>query len=81
MTERFAALRSTVLPRLDFRNRRNPRCPHCGFECSVSNQEWFHLYEEGEHDVECPMCDLGFTVSVHVSFSFNTDEQEDYDEE
>ena len=55
----------------------SPRCPHCGTECSVSENEWWKLYEEGEHEVSCPHCDGDFSVSTRVSYSFSTDEQED----
>ena len=55
----------------------SPRCPHCGTECSVSDNEWWKLYEEGEHEVCCPHCDEDFSVSTRESHSFSTDEQED----
>jgi hypothetical protein len=63
----------------DFRFEKEPRCPHCGHVCSVSDNEWWFLYEEGEHEVECPsaLCERTFTVSVHVSYSYSTDEQEE----
>jgi len=63
---------------MDFRYEKNPRCPHCGNECDISVNEWWRLYEEGEHEVECPsiLCERPFTVSTHVSHSFSTDEQD-----
>lgn len=54
-----------------------PKCPHCGEVCDVSDNEWWRLYEEGEHEVTCPHCDGDFTVSTSVSYSFSTDEQPD----
>jgi hypothetical protein len=64
---------------LDFRYEAHPKCPHCGHVCDVSDNEWWHLYQEGEHEVECPssLCELPFTVSTYVRYSFSTDEQED----
>lgn len=61
----------------DFSYEKNPRCPHCGETCRIEDQEWWHLFDEGEHEVECPHCDLQFTVSTRVTHHFSTDEQED----
>lgn len=61
----------------DFRYNKEPICPHCGHECRIDSNEWYQLYEEGEQDVECPLCDAQFTVSTHVEYRFSTDEQED----
>ncbi len=52
-----------------------PKCPHCGEVCDVSENDWWKLYEEGEHEVCCPHCDGDFTVSTRVSYSFSTDDQ------
>lgn len=62
----------------DFRWEKHPRCPHCGATCDIDRNDWYHLYEEGEHEVECPLCDLPFAVSTHVEFTFSTDEQGDF---
>lgn len=61
---------------MDFRWERNPVCPHCRHVCSVHDEEWWHLYDEGEHDVECPICEHAFVVSTSVEYRFCTDEQE-----
>lgn len=58
-----------------------PKCPHCGHVCDISEESWYRLYEEGEHQVACPSCDGDFTVSTRVSYSFSTDEQNEDDEE
>lgn len=58
-----------------------PKCPHCGRECDISDNDWWRLYEEGEHEVECPHCEGDFTVSTSVSYSFDTSEQEGIDDE
>lgn len=79
MTDKFRALRACAdtLERLEFFARDHPKCPHCGHDCHVSDNEWWRLYEEGEHEVTCPSCDEDFTVSTRVSFSFSTDQQEE----
>lgn len=54
-----------------------PKCPHCDHVCDINKLEWWGLYDsqEGEHEVECPMCDKGFVVKVTCEFSFSTDDQ------
>lgn len=73
--DRLAALNAGQS--VDFWRRDNPKCPHCGEVFSVSKNELWSLYEEGEHDVDCGDCGLNFMVSTHVTFSFSTNEQED----
>jgi uncharacterized Zn-finger protein len=79
--DKFSALKRAKVSephfRADFWGNSNPRCPHCGEVCDVSENEWWKLYEEGEHEVTCPHCEGDFTVSTRVSYSFSTDEQED----
>lgn len=83
-TEPYAALKRAkedepYLPS-DYWRRDQPRCPHCGTECDVSDNDWWRLYAEGEHEVSCPHCNGDFTVSTQVSYSFSTDNQEDHDD-
>jgi DNA-directed RNA polymerase subunit RPC12/RpoP len=85
MSERFQALKKAreeerYFP-TDFWGASQPKCPHCGKECGISDNEWWRLYEEGEHEVECPHCEGEFTVSTSVSYSFDTSQQEDADDE
>lgn len=75
MTEKYKALRKGEW--LDFWGNENPKCPHCGVTSDVGDNEWYKLYEEGEHEVTCPSCDEDFIVSTHVVHSFSTDEQEE----
>lgn len=62
----------------DFSYTDAPKCPHCGDDYDISNNETWRLYEEGEHDVTCPSCDKDFSVSAHVTYAFSTDTQADY---
>ena len=75
MSKLFKALREG--DRLDFFGNDSPKCPHCGIECDVSANDWWQLYEEGEHEVSCPSCDNDFFVSTHVHHFFSTDTQEE----
>jgi transposase-like protein len=75
-TEPFAALKAEPASSLEFWGNKKPRCPHCGESHSVSENEWWRLYEEGEHEVTCPDCDGDFTVSTSVTYSFSTEQQE-----
>lgn len=79
-TEKFAALKRAreedgIYPD-EYWAASAPKCPHCGEVCSVSKNEWWKLYEEGEHEVTCPSCDGDFSVRTSVSYSFSTDEQD-----
>ena len=79
MTDKeFKALRQSETNNSDyeFRGNKSPKCPHCGKYCDISEYEWYDLYEEGEHEKECPSCDREFSISTHVKYTFNTDEQE-----
>lgn len=79
MTE-FAALKAaqaTGRDWWDYSGNDDPKCPHCGETCYIPENEWWDLYEEGEHTKECPHCDGEFTISTRVSHSFSTDQQED----
>lgn len=79
--ERFSALKAALavdrhLPE-GYWGADHPKCPHCGTVCDISDNDWWKLYEEGEHEVSCPSCGDDFTVSTRVSYSFSTDTQED----
>lgn len=65
----------------DFSRNDYPKCPHCGDGYSIEENESWELYDEGDQEVECPACDMSFTVAVHVSYRFSTDEQEEEDDE
>ena len=85
MSEKFQALKKAregerYLPS-DFWGKRQPKCPHCGEECEVHENEWREIYEEGEHEVECPHCEGEFIVSTRVSYSFDTSEQDGMDDD
>lgn len=75
MVERLAALKDAT-DSLEFWGNKAPKCPHCGHECDIGRNEWWRIYEEGRHDVTCPMCDHDFTVSTRVGYTFCTDVQE-----
>ena len=83
MTDKFKALKSCAgaLERLKFFGCDHPKCPHCGHDCDISENGWWRLYDEGEHEVTCPSCNNEFTVGVRVSYSFSTDQQDDDEED
>ena len=74
----FQALQNCTdaVERLKFRGNDNPKCPHCGETIDVAQHEQWELYDEGEHDMECPHCEREFVVSTNITYSFSTDEQE-----
>jgi uncharacterized protein with PIN domain len=76
MTEKLSALNAGGW--FDFSMNRQPRCPHCGSDFDITDNEAWHLFDQNEtHTVECPVCDLPFYVNSHAVWSFSTDEQED----
>jgi uncharacterized C2H2 Zn-finger protein len=80
MTKRLEALK-VADHSLDFWGLKQPKCPHCGHEYDIQDHEKWCLYEEGEHDIECPRCDHEYRVSVSVTFSYSTDDQDDDEED
>lgn len=57
---------------LAFTHNEKPKCPHCGY-VFIDLTDYGEIYEDGEHELECPDCDLTFDVSTHVEVSFSTD--------
>lgn len=76
MTEKFAALKAGRS--LEFSANSSPKCPHCGDDFDITNNEAWFLYDDNEtHTVECRRCENEFQVNSHARWSFSTDEQED----
>ncbi|MBR1738310.1 MAG: hypothetical protein IJ736_15110 [Firmicutes bacterium] len=49
-------------------------CPHCGY---ADPTEWGfedfpEIYEDGEHEVECPECEKKFVLETHISYFYKT---------
>lgn len=60
------------------------RCPKCKSTIHVYNSEMYDLYNEGEHEVSCDVCDATFVVSTRVTYTFESPEllsQEDSDDQ
>lgn len=75
----FAALKSGGF--IEFWGNDYPKCPHCGHVCNIEDMEAWHLYAEGDHELECPSCDGQFTVSVAAKYLFSTCDQDALDDE
>lgn len=57
---------------------KNIICPHCNYVYDIDKNESYHLY--GTDDIEeltCGECEKQFFVKVNVSYSFETDIDED----
>jgi hypothetical protein len=76
MANRLAALKASE-DSMEFWGNEDPKCPHCGDDFDVSENEAWEVYGEGEHELTCPSCDLDFTVETRVSYSFSTEDQPD----
>lgn len=53
-------------------------CPWCGEIYEIEDE--FDLYDDGEHECQCPSCNKKFTVDTNVSYTFSTTRQEVEDE-
>lgn len=67
---------SSISGRMAFQYNKDPICPHCGNICEINDCELWYLYEEGDHEVNCPDCGFDFMVCSQASWRFSTDEQE-----
>jgi DNA-directed RNA polymerase subunit RPC12/RpoP len=47
------------------------RCPSCNYSIDLRD-DFYELYEEGEHEIYCLRCDYEFTVSTMVSYTFTS---------
>jgi len=62
---------------LEFWANSKPKCPHCGDDFDIQDNEAWFLYDENDsHDVECPSCNQDFLVNSSASWSFDTSEQD-----
>jgi hypothetical protein len=76
MSKKFAALQASHF--IEFVANTMPKCPHCGEDYNIrENEAWFLYSEDGPHEVDCDGCHLPFNVSSIASWTFSTDEQED----
>lgn len=50
------------------------RCPNCKKLISPEDHELFYLFNEGEHEVNCPGCGNDFSVSTTVKYTFESPE-------
>ena len=48
------------------------RCPHCKHEINVHENELYELYSEGYHEISCTVCDKSFEVETRVTYSFES---------
>lgn len=48
------------------------RCPKCRDTWSPRDSEDYDAYSDGEHELTCDDCGHRFTISTHVSFSFES---------
>ncbi|HWU19347.1 MAG TPA: hypothetical protein VN155_16825 [Devosia sp.] len=76
MADKFAALNAGSF--LEFSMNKSPKCPHCGSDFDISDNEAWSLYDDNEpHEVTCPSCDQDFNVHSHADWRFSTDEQDE----
>ena len=60
------------MERVDF------KCNHCKEEIDIGQNEFYQLYEEGAHEVDCPFCEKQIYINSIVNYTFEvTDEDGD----
>lgn len=49
-------------------------CPYCGeaMDTNVGYEDFPEIYEDGDHQVECPECGKVFTLETSVSYTWET---------
>ena len=60
----------------EYDNANNPICPHCGHIYDIQENEDWDLYEDGDKEIKCPICNLSYEVMVSVTYSYSTSEQD-----
>lgn len=58
-------------------------CPWCGYTYGadlLGYADWPECFDDGEHDMVCDKCGKPFTLTVNVSYSYDTERAEDEDE-
>lgn len=50
-------------------------CPYCGeaLETNLGYEDFPEIYEEGEHELECPECEKKFILNTYISYSWETE--------
>jgi DNA-directed RNA polymerase subunit RPC12/RpoP len=59
------------------------RCPKCKTSYLPDAFREYSVFEEGEHDIDCPKCGYFFIIETTISYSFESpalDDEDDFDE-
>lgn len=48
------------------------RCPKCGLAFDPSEQDYYSLYSDGEHQVTCGECSHQFEITTRTSYTFTS---------
>ena len=53
-------------------------CPYCGYAIPTDfgYEDFPEIYEDGDHDLECPECEKTFVLETSVSYSWETTRKE-----
>jgi NMD protein affecting ribosome stability and mRNA decay len=51
------------------------RCPECGHTWNPGDEDDYSVYEDGEHEVACGVCDHNFEISTTVRYTFESPER------
>lgn len=58
-------------------------CPYCGnaLETCYGYEEFPEIYEDGDHEIECPECEKTFILETTISYYYETRRSEREGEE
>lgn len=53
-------------------------CPHCGYAIptDLGYEDFPEIYEDGDHEIDCPECEKTFVLETAVSYSWETKKKE-----
>ena len=60
---------------LDYWGNGTPKCPFCDKDIDISEHDMYCLYEEDDHDIDCPYCEKTFIVISSCKWTFDTNKQ------
>lgn len=69
----------TPYNRTDYAFKKQPKCPHCDMDIDPVELEMWSLFDEDDHEIECPYCERIITVVSSVTWKFSTDQHNDED--
>ena len=55
------------------------KCNHCDFNINIDENEFYQLYEEDQHEVDCPNCGKTVYVNSVAYYRFHVTDEDGED--